>query len=47
MNEMGVGDLPRLLSKALRAISKISVDHDCLYLFINQVRMNIGVMYGN
>ena len=47
MNEMGVGDLPRLLSKALRAISKISVDSDCLYLFINQVRMNIGVMYGN
>ena len=47
MNEMGVGDLPRLLSKALRALSKISVDHDCLYLFINQVRMNIGVMYGN
>jgi recombination protein RecA len=47
MNEMGVGDLPRLLSKALRAISKISVDNDCMYLFINQVRMNIGVMYGN
>ena len=47
MNEMGVGDLPRLLSKALRALSKISVDHNCLYLFINQVRMNIGVMYGN
>ena len=47
MNEVGVGDLPRLLSKALRAISKISVDNDCMYLFINQVRMNIGVMYGN
>ena len=47
MNETGVGDLPRLLSKALRAISKISVDNQCMYLFINQVRMNIGVMYGN
>ena len=47
MNETGVGDLPRLLSKALRSISKISVDNDCLYLFINQVRMKIGVMYGN
>lgn len=47
MNETGVGDLPRLLSKALRAISKISVDNDCMYLFINQVRINIGVMYGN
>ena len=47
MNEMGVGDLPKLLSKALRSISKISVDHQCLYLFINQTRTNIGVMYGN
>ena len=47
MNENGVGDLPRLLSKALRSISKISVDNECLYLFINQVRMKIGVMYGN
>jgi recombination protein RecA len=47
MNEVGVADLPRLLSKALRAISKISVDNDCMYLFINQVRMNVGVMYGN
>jgi recombination protein RecA len=47
MNETGVGDLPRLLSKALRSISKISVDNDCLYLFINQTRINIGVMYGN
>jgi len=47
MNETGVGDLPRLLSKALRSISKISVDNQCLYLFINQVRTNIGVMYGN
>ena len=47
MNETGVGDLPRLLSKALRSISKISVDNQCLYLFINQTRINIGVMYGN
>lgn len=47
MNEVGVADLPRLLSKALRAISKISVDNDCMYLFINQVRMNVGVLYGN
>ena len=47
MNEKGVGELPRLMSKALRGISKISVDNKCLYLFINQVRTNIGVMYGN
>lgn len=47
MNETGVGDLPRLLSKALRTISKVSVDNECMYLFINQVRINIGIMYGN
>jgi RecA/RadA recombinase len=47
MNEVGVADLPRLLSKALRSISKISVDNKVCYLFINQVRTNIGVMYGN
>ena len=47
MNEKGVGELPRLMSKALRSLSKVSVDNKCLYLFINQVRTNIGVMYGN
>jgi recombination protein RecA len=47
MNEVGVGDLPRLLSKALRSISKISVDNKCCYIFINQIRMNIGQLYGN
>lgn len=47
MNEKGVGELPRLMSKALRSLSKISVDSKCLYLFINQVRTNIGVLYGN
>ena len=47
MNEVGVADLPRLLSKALRSISKISVDNKVCYLFINQVRTNIGILYGN
>lgn len=47
MNEKGVGELPRLMSKALRGISKVSVDNQCLYLFINQVRTNIGILYGN
>ena len=47
MNEMGVGDLPRIMSKSLRTLSKVSVDSDVCYIFINQIRMKIGVMYGN
>jgi recombination protein RecA len=47
MNEMGVGDLPRIMSKSLRSLSKICVDNKVCYIFINQIRMKIGVMYGN
>lgn len=47
MTEMGVGDLPRIMSKSLRSISKICVDMNVCYIFINQIRMKIGVMYGN
>jgi len=47
MNEMGVGDLPRVMSKAMRSISKVCVDNKVCYIFINQIRMKIGVMYGN
>jgi len=47
MGEMGVGDLPRIMSKSMRSISKICVDQKVCYIFINQIRMNIGVMYGN
>ena len=47
MTEMGVGDLPRIMSKSMRSISKICVDSEVCYIFINQIRMKIGVMYGN
>lgn len=47
MTEMGVGDLPRIMSKSLRSISKICADNEVAYIFINQIRMKIGVMYGN
>jgi len=47
MTEMGVGDLPRIMSKSMRTISKICSDKQVLYIFINQIRMKIGVMYGN
>lgn len=47
MDEMGVGDLPRIMSKSMRTLSKVCVDKKVLYIFINQIRMKIGVMYGN
>ena len=47
MNEMGVGGLARIMSKSLRSLSKICVDNKVVYIFINQIRMKIGVMYGN
>lgn len=47
MNEMGVGDLPRIMSKSLRTLSKVCVDSKVCYIFINQIRMKIGVMYGD
>jgi recombination protein RecA len=47
MTEMGVGDLPRIMSKSMRSISKICTDQKVCYIFINQIRMKIGVMYGN
>ena len=47
MTEMGVGDLPRIMSKSMRTLSKVCVDKKVLYIFINQIRMKIGVMYGN
>lgn len=43
----GVGELARILSKSLRTISKIANDQKVCYIFINQIRINIGVMYGN
>jgi len=43
----GVGELARLLSKSMRLLSKIADNNDVCYIFINQIRMKIGVMYGN
>lgn len=43
----GVGELARLLSKSMRLLSKVGDNNDVCYIFINQIRMNIGVMYGN
>ena len=47
MSSKGVGELARLLSKSMRILSKVGDNNDVCYIFINQIRMNIGVMYGN
>ena len=31
----------------MRTLSKVGDNNDVCYIFINQIRMNIGVMYGN
>jgi recombination protein RecA len=43
----GVGELARLLSKSMRLLSKVADNNNVCYIFINQIRMKIGVMYGN
>lgn len=47
IGEAGVADLPRLMSQSLRRLSKLCVKNKVMYVFINQIRMKIGVMYGN
>ena len=46
MDEGGVADLPRVMSKAMRSLSKVSESTKTLFLFINQIRMKI-TMYGD
>jgi recombination protein RecA len=47
MGDSHVGLQARLMSQALRKITgSISRSH-CIVIFINQIRMKIGVMYGN
>lgn len=47
LSSKGVGELARLLSKSMRLVSKVADSNDVCYIFINQIRMKIGVMYGN
>ncbi|MDD9912437.1 MAG: recombinase RecA [Alphaproteobacteria bacterium] len=48
--EMGashVGLQARLMSQALRKLTGTVARSDCMVIFINQIRMKIGVMFGN
>ena len=47
MGDMHVGLQARLMSQALRKLTGSISRSRCTVIFINQVRMKIGVMYGN
>src|SRR5260370_27969948 len=47
MGDMQPGLQARLMSQALRKLTGWSSRSRCTVIFINQVRMKIGVMYGN
>ena len=42
-----VGGVSKLLSKAVRELSKIVAQHETTLIFINQIRLNPGQMFGN
>jgi len=47
MGDSHVGLQARLMSQALRKITGSISRSNCIVIFINQIRMKIGVMYGN
>ncbi len=47
MEDQQPGMQARLMSKALRKLTAVSAKSGCAILFINQIRMKIGVMFGS
>ena len=47
MGDAFVGLQARLMSQALRKLAGTVAKTNCIVIFINQLRMKIGVMYGN
>ncbi len=47
MGQQHVGLQARLMSHALRKLTSIAARHNTIVIFINQIRMQIGVMFGN
>jgi recombination protein RecA len=47
MGESHMGLQARLMSQALRKLTGIISKTNCIVIFINQIRMKIGVVYGN
>ena len=47
MGDVHVGLQARLMSQALRKLTSSIAKSKCMVIFINQIRMKIGVMFGN
>lgn len=47
MGQSSVGVQARLMSQALRKIAPAIAKSKCVFIFINQLREKVGVMYGN
>jgi recombination protein RecA len=47
MGDSHMGRQARLMSQALRKLTAIVAKSNCTIIFINQIRMKIGVMFGN
>lgn len=47
MGDQHMGRQARLMSQALRKLTPIIAKSNCVVIFINQIRMKIGVMFGN
>jgi len=47
MGAMHVGKQARLMSQALRKLTSVTAKSKTIVIFINQIRMQIGVMFGN
>ena len=47
MEQQTVGTQARLVSKALRKMTPLCASYDCTFIYVNQIREKVGVMYGN
>ncbi|MBQ3866673.1 MAG: recombinase RecA [Clostridia bacterium] len=47
MGQSSVGVQARLMSQALRKLNGVISKSQCVFIFINQLREKVGVMYGN
>lgn len=47
MESMQMGAQARMMSKAMRKLVGLANQHKTLIIFINQIRMKIGIMFGN
>jgi len=47
MGDMQMGSQARLMSQAMRKLTGSIGKSNCMVIFINQIRMKIGVMFGN